>query len=178
MKKVLVAIVLCCVFSGVSLAEPNIDVKMDINTNNDTEKQVKSYISHALRELGDVTLTDTKPVRSIEIVAMKVTMGDNIHTGYALSVIYSKPVNLFEMWVYLNEADVGERIFKGIFDILTNINKMEHTSHKLYLCGKDEITKICQQIVAEFDNDELEPIREIGRRLEGLKATEPNEPNQ
>jgi len=143
----------------------------NIVCDDDTKSEISSYIRRELRELNDVCI-DSNCYGStkvfLTIVALKTETIFGEHNGYALSIV--------------SQVDFSENLLEAVFfDTYTQLDSltletmlspfyafmpsMKHTiSHRIRVCDRNDLKEVCQKVVAHFDSEVLEPIRNSDQR--------------
>ena len=154
----------------VEIPEYSTTVKLNITADDEIIKnQLYSYINRELRSLGDVKVVENDPNWTIQIVALQVKNKLQVPTGIAASVVIIKRtyaidglsilfkhvygINLQEQ---MKEKGVDlEKVLKTLTDNLSDIR-----GHWLHVGNTDDIQRICQRLVANFDAECLKKERE------------------
>lgn len=116
--------------------------------------QVQSFLTRELRSLPDVVVTDENPFWQIEVVALEL----GSHAGYALSVVTSELVDEQTLSDILRST-LGASEKAAVFAKKWASGTVRIDSHGLRLIPAEGLKHACQAIVADFDSEELEPVR-------------------
>ena len=173
-----ISALLIVVFMSISTAESDkvknskfsTNVRLDIAANDEIKNQVYSYISRELRSLGDVKVVENDPHWIIQIVAMQEKNRTGYDMGVAFSIVIIKPTSVVKMLLLFceNTLEISpqelkeekgidlEKSFTILTDGLSNIR-----GHWLRVGATEDIQRICQGIVADFDIEHLKQEREM-----------------
>ena len=133
--------------------------------NESTKNLIESYIKRELRNLGDVRLTNIEDaLYVIQIVALPLKSELTGHeTGY-ISLAYTF---LIEERSFITIKDILRTMVRE--EELTKFDAIVKIPGKCYsppylaaaYWKKDDIDKLCRDIVATFDIKTLEPVRQV-----------------
>lgn len=155
-------------------------VHVDVSSKDDTTKAlIESYIKRELRSLGDVEIVDKKDAKYILVlVAIPLTSSGN-KTGYTSIAIMRLSNRIYGFDISLALYDYQNTFVKDLsleerssrYPKIAEIAK-EHSSVPTYHypslilmvnIADNDLQNTCKEIVAEFDVEVIEPIREIYR---------------
>lgn len=158
----------------VELPKYSTTVKLAIQAEDEIKNEVYSYLSREVRSLGDVKLVEDNPNWIIQVVAIQVKNKLGYKTGVAFSIVIDKrPILvvplLLQLFKYasgispqeLKEAKVIdlEKAFTKVTDGLSDIR-----DHSLRVGSTEDIQRICQMIVADFDAEHVKKNREMWQK--------------
>lgn len=159
--KYFIALLLLLSFGYTQTPEHTTRVKLDITADKAIEGRVNSYISRELRSIGDVVVVDNKYDYEISLVCTEVVNKGGESIGVTFSVYIGrrfKPEHLINYWLNFYPS-VDTNFTKSIIiEINTrNVSSPEH--HSVIIGNKEDLRTICENIVAIFDSEILEPNR-------------------
>ena len=127
------------------------------------QERIASYVSHELRQLGDVRETSENPEMTINILAMEIHNNGGDEVGIAISTVVSQP---FPKWIFKYIEKPVQSFFTedflfsdGLFD-----------RHYLMVGSSENLKELCAMIVADFDRDCIEPNRELMHKVEDWES--------
>ena len=128
-------------------------VQVSVSSKDDSfEGLVKSYINRELRSLRDVEIVYSNPQWKLSILAMPLSLKSGYKTGLALSiVVLPKFDNQLLTWPIPEDA-------RRFITLMTS-GLYHYPGHLLYTGSNDDLRKLCDEIVADFDTDYLEKAR-------------------
>jgi hypothetical protein len=132
--------------------EFNARVTVEVSATENIKGLIHSFLTRELRSLEDVLIVDEDPDYKLEVAAVELTSNKGQKTGVALSILILMPFDS-ELFTPLLEAKYKESS-ELITTNLYNLNK-----HWLRVGSDDDLRKICQKIVADFDSQHLESSR-------------------
>ena len=132
-------------------------VQIDVSGNENIKGLVGSYLNRELRSLGDVELVEKDPDFFIAVGVLEIKPTGGRTSGFSLST------------VVLHRFD--NRIISSYFKDGYKEAGMALTSY-LYrfpnmwvdIAPRDSLQEICKGIIANFDTQDLEPIRKLYRK--------------
>ena len=165
MKSLIVTFVLLLA-STVYGQSDKIPVKVTISANESFHAEVESYIKRELRALGDVEIVNEtrllkrldRPLifRSLSISMIKVKNTGGDFKGYAASIMYSVYYD-----IYILSSDAVKRDMDR--NEMSRISE-QYPTHFVSISDKD-LKGFCEKIVADFDTEVLEDVRNAVQRL-------------
>lgn len=124
---------------------PPFKVALIIKAKDQDRTLIASYLGRQLRGLHDVTVTDDSPEYEIEVLAMHVLMASGQDVGLVLSTA-----------VYYKSDGTDP-----------SLGKMRYSNgHYLNISNSTIISDTCAAIIADFDQESLEPVRKIWAKVE------------
>jgi hypothetical protein len=120
--------------------------------------RAKSFLTRDLRELRDITVDDSDPDWSRELIAMQPSVAGRV-TGYALSYTLRAPL-VRGATLTFSELPTGlpeevSSLFQRAAVALSH-----YRDHQLMLGPMESLKRTCEGIVADFDAKHLEPARQ------------------
>lgn len=119
---------------------------------------ITSYITRELRSIGDIVVVDSKPEYKLIIAAVetKTTGGEKLGFSLAIVILEYYPEDIYSYM--LKEEDKDS--FRSIMADICFFKRL------LVMSGPyRSLRSICSEIVAEFDNEYLEPSRKLSQRI-------------
>ncbi len=155
-------------------------VRLSIAANEEIKNEVYSYLSRELRSLGDVKLVEDEPDWNIQVVAMQIKNKLRYETGVAFSVVIEKRGNVTgklllivphvfqissEEWEKLKETK--HYTYTGLETAFTKLTYglTDIRAHWLRIGGTEDVQRLCQGIVADFDAEHLKTEREMWQKF-------------
>ncbi len=129
-------------------------VKVVISADGGIGKTLTGYMHRELRKLKDVEIDTEKPEWTISIILIKTNNKRGSHTGYAMSVVITRHV---DMTYYLpaNTPDFVRELASDLSFVVHHKVGVIPTIQSVY----DELTSIS----LEFDVSSLEPLRQMNK---------------
>jgi hypothetical protein len=141
-------------------------VKIVADGDENIKGQVSSFIKREFRSLVDVIIVEDNADWEISMVTMKLHTIDGHERGVSFSVIILKPFDNFSLLTTIElmatHDSAGREIVNAI-DVITS-DLYYYWGHWLRSGAVEDIKKISEGIVADFDNEFLEPERVKYRR--------------
>ncbi|NIR52222.1 hypothetical protein GWO43_26880 [candidate division KSB1 bacterium] len=122
----------------------SLKVKLEISADQSIKNIVSSYITRELRSIPDVTIVESDYLRTISIIAteMEYQSGEN-SAGVAIAVVVLQPID---------NSSFDPKLREGLEPVIFR-------DFRLYTGSSEDLKRICQTIIADFDRETLEPIR-------------------
>ncbi len=149
-------------------------VELNITADKEITNEVYSYISRELRSIGDVKLVEDNPDWVINVVAMQTKNIAGHSTGVAFSVVvvaelHSVPILLeIVKWTFgISPKELRETQYMGLENSFTAVTAGQSAiqAHYLRVGSTENVQRICQGIVADFDAEQLKNAREIHEEM-------------
>lgn len=143
-------------------------IKINISANDKIKGELTSYLTRELRELNDVTIVDKKADWVLEILGIDLETKNGYKNGFCISVIILKPFGNGDLIVAFLQDTTIERtqwsnLAKAVYSINTNtdvfLNAYSFCGSWIRTGAPDEMKKVCQGVIADFDSEYLEPER-------------------
>ena len=144
-------------------------VKVKVSADENIKGRIESYLKRELRSLGDVTVVDEKPSWEICLVALEQHDVEGEVTSVVLSVVILTPLpaDLLGWVLKLNAEQV---------DYISRIGCFHYRAHWLKTGPPKGLKDICEGIIADFDSEHLESVREQYQKMsEIFKKTKEQE---
>ena len=138
---------------------PKFKVNLVLTADEDISAKISSFIKGEFRSLGDVKIDETAPKWEIHIIATKVRTTQKIVMGIVFSVVV---VQVFDSDSLLEHVYPDRRLLVRIK--ILNLKKI-FKNQSVYMGTEDDLKRICEDIVANFDSNQLEPIRKLRSRI-------------
>jgi len=150
-----IALLLLTPLPGVAQVTPEFRVRAMISATDDIRNEVASCINRELRSLGDVTLVDENPTNELQLVAMSVHNRGGTTTGVVFAAAVLQPMRAYVEVFRQSFAPSEEQ--NAMLDYLA----WSVTVEDLWLRtgSDDQIRELCEELVADYDVEHLEPIR-------------------
>jgi hypothetical protein len=128
-------------------------VSLAVSAPDSIKREVTSFLSRELRELGDVTLVESGGNAELQVVVMELT-SDGENLGFAFSVVsfLHLPPWLVEK---LSVSGPSGELDKGFVADLVTV-----PDHWLKVGGSGDLKVLCQKVVATFDTEVLAEMRQ------------------
>ncbi len=123
--------------------------------------KIDSYIKRELRSLSDVTLVDEGADWKLSILAMEPSTRGGGKGGVVISWVILKPFN--NQWLSTLFQDGYKELGLTLTDGLCR-----EEDHLLKVGPSEELRSMCEEMVADFDSDYIEPERKSYR--EAMKS--------
>lgn len=149
-------------------------VELRVSSDDGIKEEVNSYIMQGLRSLGDVESVNTEPDLRIRVLAVKLTSVSRISNGYAISVLITRPVDL---WVFKNRYPTLDPTAIKFLDGIANRSEFIEGQF-VRTGGSKDLEKLCRQIVANIDTDYLEPARKAWSETKRILEKQEVSPNK
>jgi hypothetical protein len=109
--------------------------------------------------LGDVSVSDSKPIYAIHIVSLQPTRDNRPLGVVAVSVLVKRPLgrNYLDMWL---KGKVEPGIIEALAKYYTN-NIGEVEAHSIVFGSLSELPELCRSVVTDFDAGTLIPARKV-----------------
>jgi len=144
--------------------KPSFKVKLKIGGYRKGE--VASSLRRELRSLGDVVIADENPDYELNVFGMEMELrGDRSPRGVILSIVILRPFNKESCLRSLERLGKLSPDQVKIFRNYTDYLYFFYGDHWLSTCGPEELKGTCQRIVAKFDSQEFEPLRESHQKM-------------
>jgi len=141
-----------------------IKIRISVIAPKNIKELISSYMTRELRQLGNVAIVDHNPDWHLAVTAVELKNNRGIRTGVALSLIISTP--LTDSFVKpVIKAIEKETSLSRQTEILNTTPLSIIRSNWLRVDSDNEIKKLCQGIVADFDTEYLEVDRKNFQRL-------------
>lgn len=128
------------------------------------KSRITSFISREMRSLGDIEITDVNPSYKISVVAISVTLKSGYTAGHAVSTVISRPLGNWS-WALSKELTPENR--ESISSIISDHESLE--KHGLFVGSEDGLRSSLEEMIAEFDAQELEPMRRFWNNRKNSK---------
>jgi len=161
MKFSLYSLLLVPLFAINLLAQDPFRVEVAVSADSSLESRINSYVRRELRDLGDIVIVDVvgNPEYSISVVALESDL-----QGYLISWVTNKVLqpSEFTFWTleewdepdeYTLSQELAEQFHWQFLGYGTRLQ------HKLVKGPADDLRRRCEELVAEFDSEILEPTR-------------------
>jgi hypothetical protein len=160
-------VIFCFLISipSIGLAQENdklqFGVRVMIQGGGDLREIITSYINRELRSRGDVVIVDENEGFVMKILALEIkSMGGYPH-GVSLTVVGLMPYNIESIvGLLVNEKDKEK--YKELVRNMTP-QLYEFVFYRARVCPTAQLEQTCQEMIAAFDSEVLEPRREIWR---------------
>lgn len=162
--KVMVPFIVCgflLMLSGVAIAKSGnkvFRVYVDVSGDPNIKSLITSYITRELRSIGDIVVVDSKPDYKLIIVAIEdhTTSGKKFGFSLAITILEYYREDIFRFMLKEKYKDS----FRSIMADLCEFKNL------LVMCDSDKnLRSTCSKIVANLDNEYLEPSRKFRQRI-------------
>ena len=137
--------------AGAGVSQFSARVRVVVDAEDNMRKLVTSHINRELRSLHDVIIVNVDPRWELHVVAVEVsTWGRDV--GVALSAV------MFECF----DNQILGRLFQPNyrnFGTRLTLSLCHHPVYLLQVGPTNELKRLCQAVVADFDAKRLEPSR-------------------
>jgi hypothetical protein len=163
MKRIIFSVIVFFLAPTFAFAQdyPKFKVDLSLTAVESISTKISSYIKRELRSLNDVEIDEENPSWVISIVAQPIKVGQN-SVGVAISTVI---IESFESYG-LNDFVIYE--LRDHFDSVTSKFYILKNQY-IQTGGEEHLKRMCEGIVADFDNDYLEPTRKFRREKKKLK---------
>ena len=157
-------------------------VKLDISCQEEIRNQLYSYLSRELRSLVDVKPVEDNPDWAIQVVALQIETKAGYKRGMAFSVVISRRLSessilkesleaarqeklLLQKVISESDSRKSESLLKAAnlwhnrSEYLANLSTIH--AHWLRISSIEDVQRLCQEIVADFDAEHLKTDREM-----------------
>jgi len=153
-------------------------VRLAISADDEIRNEVYSYLRRELLSLGDVKLVEEDPDWIIQVVAMQIKNKAGYPTGLAFSLVIEKRVQVVkilllvvkhifqipsEEWEKLEQTKKHTDLEKAFTKVTDNLSDIR--GHWLRVGDTEDIQRLCQMIVADFDAELLKKDRDTWQEL-------------
>jgi hypothetical protein len=141
---------------------PRVQVNVAAEEKTDLKSRIESYLKRELRQLPGVTVVETAPDWIIRVVGIQTNNKAKSVTGYALSYVVLAPFNnkflpdVLEAQLSEAQNRLAEKYLASLHSVL---------DQQLLVGPLDELKQTCEELVAEFDTEHLEPMRQMYQRV-------------
>ena len=144
-------------------------VKLDVQASKNIEDMVSSYLKRALRAIGDIEVTDSNPQWVLHVLASQPTTrtGSPAATVIATAITQKAVGPGFHIWKVFVRPHLWDRYVE-----LHSESEL-HRGILLHTGGPAELEDTCCRMVATFDTQFLERVRQFRRKAlqEAIEAT-------
>ena len=176
-------ILICGIFFFAVQANARFNVRLNVGGNGEVVNTAETFISGALRSLGDVDIysdSDTNFCQySINAVAMRLILIDSTQTGYVVSFLVLKHENIDDIVMarlYASRAIIKYgNIIRGIDSLIRDdglgsianytFGNSSLIMNEVRTCDTHNLRDILEKFVVEFDNDFLKRERSLDRKV-------------
>ena len=134
-------------------------VNLLLTVDEDISSKISSFIKREFSSLSDVEIDETDPTWEIRIIAHKTRDTWKRVMGVVFSVVV---VRVFDDDSLLEHVIPDRRLLVRIK--ILNLKKI-FKNQSVYMGTEDDLKRICEDIVADFDSNQLEPIRKLRSRI-------------
>lgn len=136
-------------------------VSVSVNANENIKGEIESYISRELRSLGDIIVTDNNPRWVLNIVALEVSTKGGYKSGVLLSIVILEP---FDSSLLMDLVGDKNKQNKQLIYVMT-LDLYSFSGHWLRVGAPEDLRKICNAIVADFDTEYIKPARDSWQNI-------------
>ena len=158
-----------------NLPQKWIRVSVAVSAPETMRSETISFLTRELRALGDVEIVEDTPTYRVEVVALETASRASTEpTGYAISAIVTRPVNLtlaktaFELYGQGVDAELRSNLFK--ITEKTSAGHEQILGHYLRIGPSDGLAKLCEGLIASIDGETFENARK--GRQQAIKEIE------
>jgi hypothetical protein len=137
--------------TGTDITKFSAGVRVVVDAEKDISELVKKYINRELNSLNDVTTVNVDPDYEIHVVAVRVSTWAT-EIGVAISAVMFECFDneTLEPFFEPRQKDVGMQLTTSLCRLPVYLLQVGPTN---------ELEKLCQEIVADFEAKRLEPAR-------------------
>jgi hypothetical protein len=137
------------------------------------EHVFQDCLQRELQSLGDVELAKDNPQYRITVMALPNKTRDEV-IGFTFSIMITRPLDINVLRPLLMSGKLGEHEKRILLIVGANFEKIEKTT--LLTCPPEELGRVCNDIVAGFNNDLLEKDRRLWNSAMGISRQQPEAP--
>lgn len=167
MRVVSILLLSFCGFLNANAQEQPIQVEMSISATKEVESRIKSFFRRELRELRDVKLVDQGGDAVLRVVAMTAHV-EGRPVGVAISTVGYEIMKselallrkLAEGKIFDKDGKINEIGKAWAFALVGKLIVDKRSIHLLNTTPEDNLKSTIEGIIADFDDEVLEKIRE------------------
>jgi hypothetical protein len=145
--------------------EPSFRVQVIVQADEQLKNMIESFIKRELRSLNDVAVTDKDPRYVIGIVALQAKAVEGAELdSIALSLVIRASASTVPISSLTAPADAEREPKDNAVDVYKGTDTL--IQHGLFMTPIDGLKRACEEIIADFDSDALEPRRKLHQSID------------
>jgi hypothetical protein len=142
-------------------------VKVIIEGGGDLQDAIKGHINSALRSRGDIVIVDENEGFVMNILALEIKSTAGYPHGVSLTVVGLMPYHVESIVGLLVDEKEKEKHKELVRNMTPPL--YEFVFYRVRVCPIAQLKQTCQEMIAVFDGEVLEPRRKIWRAFKTSK---------